>query len=868
MSYSVEIDRKWQQKWDDSKVNSFDPSKMDKKLYVLEMFSYPSGANLHVGHWYNYSLSDSWARMKKMQGHNVFQPMGFDAFGLPAENYAIKTGIHPYDSTVQNIETMKKQLREMGGMFDWDYEVVTCFPEYYRWNQWLFLELYKNGLAYRKNAPVNWCPQCSTVLANEQVDEGSCERCGAEVTKKNLTQWFFKITDYAQELLDYLPTLDWPERTKKIQTNWIGRSEGTQISFNALKNSKPIIDAEGNELILSVFTTRTDTLYGVTYVVVAPESEVCDLLTTDECKVAVKAYQEATKKASDIDRMSTVREKTGVFTGSYAIHPITGEQVPIWASDYVIAGYGTGVVMAVPAHDERDYEFALKFNLPIKRVIVPADCVADESGNYDCELPYCEKGVNVNSGEFDGLSFKDSVNGIIGKLSKINMGSLKINYRLRDWLVSRQRYWGTPIPVVYCDKCGTVPVPESDLPVLLPYNVEFKPDGQSPLAKSEEFINTVCPTCGGPARRDADTLDTFVCSSWYQIRYADNRNTEKAFDKEIADKMLPVDKYIGGAEHAAMHLLYARFITKALRDMGHLSFDEPFKSLVHQGTILGQDGQKMSKSKGNTICPDDYITQHGSDVFRMYLAFGFAYTDGGPWNDDGVKAIAKFVSRVERLVDDICASDKPAKSNNGGSSYAALTDAEKQLQYARHYTIKSVTNDAEKFQFNTSVARLMELLNAINKYQTTTDSKETQNSTDGLGSQPKQDSTSGKIVQTSNSGVFHPVLIDTVTDLILLIAPFAPHFAEQMWEKLGGEFSIFTQKWPVFDESAMITDTIEIAVQVNGVVKHRISIPTDSTSEEAESIVTGDDAVKAILAGKTMVKFIYVKGRLANIVVR
>lgn len=827
MAYSMEIDRKWQQKWNESGANKFDPSRRDKKLYVLEMFSYPSGSNLHVGHWYNYSLSDSWARMKKMQGYNVFQPMGFDAFGLPAENYAIKTGIHPYDSTVDNIKTMEKQLREMGGMFDWEYEVVTCFPEYYKWNQWLFLQLYKNGLAYRKNAPVNWCPSCNTVLANEQVQEGACERCGAEVTRKNLTQWFFKITDYAQELLDCLPDLDWPERTKKIQTNWIGRSEGSMIVFDAQKDGQPILAENGGILTLPVFTTRADTLYGVTYVVVAPESDVCELLTTAACKTSVETYREQTKKVSDIDRMSTVREKTGVFTGSYAIHPITGVQVPIWASDYVIAGYGSGVVMAVPAHDERDYEFAVKYGLPIRRVVIPAD--GDVS-----ELPYCEKGINIDSEEFNGLGFTDSVDGIIAKLSQEGKGNLKVNYRLRDWLVSRQRYWGTPIPILYCDSCGIVPVPESDLPVVLPYNVEFKPDGQSPLAKSAEFINTVCPVCGKPARRDADTLDTFVCSSWYQMRYVDNKNTEQAFSKELVDAMLPVDKYIGGAEHAAMHLLYSRFITKALRDMGYLSFDEPFRSLVHQGTILGKDGQKMSKSKGNTICPDDYIIQHGADVFRMYLAFGFAYTDGGPWNDDGVKAIAKFVSRIERVIDEVI----PLQEAFTKSVSLPLTAQEKELQYARHYTIKSVTADADKFQFNTSVARLMELLNAINKYQ------------------------------AANPGATHPVYFDTVKDLVLLSAPFAPHFAEEMWSRLGFGFSIFGQPWPVFDEKALVKDEIEIAVQINGVIKHRISIAATATQDMVRETVTSDPLVSGLLEGKEIVKFIYVKGRLANIVVK
>lgn len=824
MAYSVDIDRKWQKKWDESGLHHFDESRQDKKLYVLEMFSYPSGANLHVGHWYNYSLSDSWARLKKMQGYEVFQPMGFDAFGLPAENYAIKTGIHPQDSTINNIKTMEKQLREMGGMFNWEHELATCMPEYYRWNQWLFLQLYKRGLAYRKNAPVNWCPDCQTVLANEQVVEGTCERCHADVTKKNLTQWFFKITDYAQELLDCLPELDWPDKTKKIQTNWIGRSEGAEIVFGAVKNGE-ILKGENNEALdLPVFTTRADTLMGVTYVVVAPESELCEILTTDEYRDQVRAYQEQTRKISDIERMSTVREKTGVFTGAFAVHPITGEQVPIWASDYVIAGYGTGIVMAVPAHDERDYEFAQKFNLPIKRVIKSAD-------GSDDSLPYTAKGVLTDSGRFDELSFSEAVNAIVNELETNNNGSLKINYRLRDWLVSRQRYWGTPIPIVYCDDCGVVPVPEDQLPVELPYDVEFAPDGESPLKKCSSFINTTCPKCGGHARRDPDTLDTFVCSSWYQFRYVDNKNNQEAFSRDKVNALCPVDKYIGGAEHAAMHLLYSRFITKALRDMEYLDFDEPFSSLVHQGTILGSDGQKMSKSRGNTISPDDYISQYGSDVFRLYLGFGFAYTEGGPWSDDGVKAIVKFVSRIERLV------EESVDAGSSAADPAGFGQREKDLQYARHFAIRGVTTDAEKFQFNTSISRMMELLNALNKYH-------------------------------SEGTVQNGLVRETVEDLIKLAAPFAPHFAEEMWEKLGYTESIFKQSWPEFDEKALIRDTIEIAVQINGQVKFRLDIPNDADQKQVQELVEKNENYDTYMDGRQLVKFIYVKGRLANLVVR
>ncbi|MDE5548846.1 MAG: leucine--tRNA ligase, partial [Clostridia bacterium] len=569
---------------------SFDKSKIKDKYYVLEMFSYPSGAKLHAGHWYNYGPTDSYARFMRMNGKEVFQPMGFDAFGLPAENYAIKSGIHPQDSTLKNIATMEGQLKAMGASFDWDYEIKTCMPDYYKWTQWIFLQLYKNGLAYRKEAPVNWCPSCNTVLANEQVVDGACERCKSIVLRKNLTQWFFKITQYAEELLQGLDTIDWPEKTKAMQRNWIGKSSGGEIEFACESGDK-----------FKVFTTRADTVFGVSYVILAPEHPLVDKITTKEQRQAVEDYKLECSKATEIERLSTTREKTGVFTGAYCINPVNGDRVPIWIGDYVLYSYGTGAVMGVAAHDERDYDFAKKFNLQIKRVIKSAD------GKND-DLPFCDYGVICNTNtKFDGMTSQDGKVAIVKWLEESNQGQLKTNYRLRDWLISRQRYWGAPIPIVYCDKCGEVPVPEKDLPVKLPYNVEFKPNGKSPLASCEEFMNTTCPKCGGKARRDPDTMDTFVCSSWYYLRYPDAHNDKMAFDPEIINKMLPVDKYVGGAEHACMHLLYARFFTKALRDMGYLKFDEPFKSLVHQGTILGPDGFKMSKSRGNIISPDDYV---------------------------------------------------------------------------------------------------------------------------------------------------------------------------------------------------------------------------------------------------------------------
>ncbi|MDF2504496.1 leucine--tRNA ligase [Clostridium sp.] len=807
-NYSTKIDEKWQKIWEDKKLYKFDESNTKEKLYVLEMFSYPSGAKLHAGHWFNYGPVDSWARFKKMQGYNIFQPMGFDAFGLPAENYAIKTGVHPKDSTLKNIDTMEKQLRAMGAMFNWDHEVVTCFPDYYKWTQWLFLKLYEKGLAYRKKAPVNWCPSCNTVLANEQVVDGGCERCGTEVVKKDLTQWFLKITDYSDELLEKLDDLDWPEKTKAMQRHWIGKSKGAEATFKV----------DNSDVTFDVFTTRVDTLFGVTYVVLAPESPLTDKVTTAEYKEAVEEYKVQSAKQSDIERQSLTREKTGVFTGSYAINPANGKKVPIWVADYVLATYGTGAVMAVPSHDERDFAFATKYNLPIIRVVEGGD-----------SLPYTEYGTLVNSGEFNGLSGKEAKEAIVNLLSSKKLGHWKVNYRLRDWLVSRQRYWGAPIPIVYCEKCGTVAVPEEQLPVELPYDVEFAPDGKSPLAKSEEFVNTTCPHCGGPAKREVDTLDTFVCSSWYYLRYADNKNSDKAFDPEIINKMLPVDKYVGGPEHACMHLLYARFVTKALRDMGYLNFDEPFLSLRHQGLILGPDGQKMSKSKGNTISPDDYIKEYGADVFRLYLMFGFDYTEGGAWSDDGIKAISKFVDRIERVLHQ--------STENTSNTKNTMDKAEKELNFVRNFSIKGVSEDAEKFQFNTCIARIMEFTNALSKY----------------------------VNEDKKNAEF---LKQCINDFIRILAPFAPHFSEEMWLNIGNDFSVFNEPWPKFDPKALIKDEVEIAIQINGKIKTRINIPSDLKDAAIKETALDDDSVKNAIEGKNVVKVIVIKGRLVNIVVK
>ena len=804
------VEKKWQAIWEKEKISNFNFKNIDKKYYCLEMFSYPSGAKLHLGHWYNYGPTDSFVRFKKMKGYEVFQPMGFDAFGLPAENYAIKTGIHPKDSTDANIENMEKTLREMGAMFDWNSEIKTCNEDYYKWTQWLFLKLFEKGLAYRKEAPVNWCPGCKTVLANEQVINGQCERCGSTVIKKDLTQWFFKITDYAEELLQGLNTVDWPEKTKLMQRNWIGKSTGGEIEFTAESGDK-----------FKVFTTRADTLFGVSYVVLAPEHPLVKKLTSPKQKKAVEDYITETSKTNEIERLSTAREKTGVYIGHNAINPINGKSVPIFAADYVLYSYGTGAVMGVPAHDERDFRFAQKYDLPIIRVIKGVNC-------HD-ELPFVDDGIVINSIGFDGLTSEEARKAIINKLVKEGKAEHKTNYRLRDWLVSRQRYWGAPIPVIHCEKCGAVPVHYKDLPVRLPYDVEFTPDGESPLKKHSGFMNTVCPICGAPAKRDPDTLDTFVCSSWYYLRYPDAHNAEEPFNPEIINKMLPVDKYVGGAEHACMHLLYSRFITKALRDMGYLKFDEPFKSLVHQGVILGPDGYRMSKSKGNIISPDPYIKEYGSDVLRLYLMFGFSYTEGGPWNDDGIKAITKFLDRVERLAVKLN-STQINKINK-------VEKDEKELLYAANYAIKCVNRDMEAFSFNTAVARLMEFVNAMYKY----------------------DSSAGEKNVALQKDCFKK--------FILLLAPFAPHFSEEIWESMGNRNSVFLSKYPEYDEKALIKDQVEIAVQINSRMKSKIFVPTGITQDEIKNILLSDPKLSSEFNDKDIKKIILVPGRLVNVII-
>ncbi len=806
MTYSKATDQKWQKKWVETNLYKFDEKAPGKKLYCLEMFSYPSGANLHCGHWYNFAPVDSWARFKKMQGFNVFHPMGFDAFGLPAENYAIKTGIHPKDSTMANIKKMTGQLTEMGATYDWAHTLNTCDEEYYKWTQWIFVQLYKKGLAYQKEAPVNWCPGCQTVLANEQVIDGCCDRCKSQVVQKKMKQWFFKITAYADELLRDIDKVNWPEKTKKIQKNWIGKSHGSLITFD--------ID---NGTQLQAFTTRADTLYGLSYVVIAPEHPAVAGLTKPEQKTAVEKYVADSAKMKEIDRMSDSRERTGVFTGSYATNPVDGRKVPVWVADYVIATYGTGFVMAVPAHDERDYDFATKYNLPITRVIVDKD-------GQEQDLPFCDHGKLINSQEFTGLTTEEAIPAIVNKLAKDKKGELTTMFRLRDWLISRQRYWGAPIPMIHCPHCGTVPVPESDLPVKLPYNVEFRPDGESPLKRCDEFMHVKCPVCGADAERDPDTMDTFVDSSWYFLRYPDNKNDKEVFNREKINKMLPVDMYVGGQEHATMHLLYARFFTKALRDMGYLDFDEPFQCLVHQGMILGPDGQKMSKSKGNTINPDSYIEKYGSDAFRLFLEFAFSYTDGGPWSESGLESMVRFIRRVEAVFD---------KAQTLQNATTDMTKAEKELDFVRNTTIKAITKDLDAMQFNTSLARMMEFLNALTEYE--------------------------------NGPVNLAFLKECLKTYTVLLSPFAPHFGEELWESLGETYSVFNQKWSGVNEAALVKDEMKIVIQTNG--KLRGTFEISKTADKDTIIVTAKEQIKDFLADKEIIKEIYVPGKIVNLVI-
>ncbi len=810
-----EMDKKWQETWKNTGIYKSDLSRTGKKLYCLVMFLYPSGDRLHIGHWYNYAPTDTWARFKRMQGYNVFEPMGYDAFGLPAENYAIKMGIHPAVSTAQNIKNIRQQLEAMGAMYDWDHEVNTSHPDYYRWTQWLFLQLFKNGLAYRKKAAANWCPKCKTVLANEQVVDGTCERCESEVLTREFEQWFFRTTAYAERLLEGHQRIQWPEKTIAMQKNWIGKSTGAIITFTV----------DGRDEQIQVFTTRPDTLWGVTYMVLAPEHPLVETLTAPDKTEAVQAYVRQARKQREIDRLSTEKEKTGVFTGSYCINPVNGDKVQIWIADYVLVTYGTGAVMAVPAHDERDFAFAHKYGLEIREVI----SATGTSSAAPLTEAYLEKGIMIHSGPFAGCDSGQGIDRVIDYLQENGFGERKINYKLRDWLISRQRYWGAPIPIIYCDDCGEVAVPEEDLPIKLPEDVLFSGKGESPLATSPTFVQAPCPKCGKTGRREIDTMDTFVCSSWYFLRFLTPNLHNQAFDGVVCDHWLPVDQYVGGAEHAVMHLLYARFFTKALYDFGLIHFDEPFQRLVHQGIITAK-GAKMSKSRGNVVNPDRFVEQYGADTFRMYMMFMGAYEEGGDWSDEGIVGIHRFIRRVWRIV--LQTVETPPQ---GGQD----PDFQKVLQQM-HYAIKHTTIDLERFHFNTSISRIMELVNQVSLYMQEKD--------------PAQQD--ARLQQ------------EVVPQLVLLLAPFAPHFAEELWQRLGRSYSIFDQAWPGYDEAMLVQERVSLGVQINGKIRGQIEAAADADEASVIAMAMDDEKIKSYLQGKQVVKSFVVRKKLVSLVVK
>lgn len=798
------IEQKWQKIWtenDQYKTDTIDSSKPN--YYTLEMFPYPSG-NIHMGHVRNYSIGDVVARFKKMEGYNVLHPMGWDSFGLPAENAAIKHGVHPHKWTMANIEDMKGQLKLLGLSYDWEREVATSTPEYYKFTQEIFLKFLEAGLAYKKKSFVNWCPSCETVLANEQVVGGQCERCDAVVVKKDLEQWYFKTTAFAEELLNDLDTLDgWPEKVKTMQRNWIGKSNGAELIF----------DIDGTDKSMTVYTTRPDTTYGVTFMVLAPESDlVQELVKGTEYEADVNAFIQKMHTKTEIERTASDVEKEGMFIGKYVINPVNGKKIPVWIANYVLADYGTGAIMAVPAHDDRDRDFAEKFNLDIIPVI-------DEDNKM------------INSEEFNGMDASEAFEGIVEKLAKENRGKKTVNYRLRDWLLSRQRYWGCPIPVVYCDDCGIVPVDKKDLPVLLPTDVEFTGKGESPLTTSKEFATTACPCCGKEARREVDTMDTFVDSSWYFLRYIDPKNTVEPFSKEMVNKWMPVDQYIGGVEHAIMHLLYSRFFVKAFKSMGMVDFDEPFKNLLTQGMVL-MDGSKMSKSKGNTVSPIEIINKYGADTARLFVLFAAPPERDLDWSEQGVEGCFRFLNRVYRLVDELA---EVAKTN---AEVKAVTKEDKAMRLVIHSTLKKVTADlSEKFGFNTAIAALMELINEMYKY---------------------------KELDTRNDGIIR----EGIETIVTILAPFTPHIGEELWTMIGKEGSVFNISWPKYDESALVQDEVEVIVQVNGKLRDKISMDANIAREDMEKIALESEKVKAAIEGKNVVKVIAVPKKLVNIVVK
>jgi leucyl-tRNA synthetase len=794
------IEATWQRAWEEQGLYRVPDVSDRENFYFLTMYPYPSG-DLHIGHWYAMTPSDAGARFKRMSGFNVLFPMGFDAFGLPAENAAIKRGIHPRRWTMQNIENMRRQMRTMGTMFDWSREVVTCEPEYYKWNQWIFLRFFEKGLAYRAMAPANWCPKDETVLANEQVINGRCERCDTPVVKKDLVQWFFKITGYADELLRF-EGIDWPEAIKTAQRNWIGRSEGARLRFP--------VDREGLEI--EFFTTRPDTVYGATFMVLAPEHPLVDRIVTPEQYQAVHDYVEAARNRSEIERLSLEREKTGIFTGAYAVNRFTNERIPIWTSDYVLLGYGTGAIMAVPAHDERDFVFAKKHGLEIRPVISP-------DGASEPELPYVGEGVMINSGPFNGTPTVDGRMKVAAFAKEKGWGDAAISYRLRDWLISRQRYWGTPIPIIHCPRCGLVPVPDEQLPVLLPEDVDFQPHGESPLARHPGFVNTTCPRCHGPAKRDVDTMDTFVDSSWYMWRYPNPRYDGGFADPAANRRWSPVDQYTGGAEHAVMHLLYARFFTKALRDLGYLWFDEPFLRLFNQGQIVTA-GRRMSKSRGNVQAPDSYLGRYGADAFRLFLMFIGPWEEGADWDDAGIDGTSRFLNRLWAL------TLRHVEERGPGAAVEAM-------ERARHRAVKRVTDAVSRFRWNVAVAAIMEY---------------------------RRELEDAKVHAGS-------VSYDRgVRTLLLLLAPMAPHITEELWHRLGEEVSIHLQAWPTYDPALVAEKEVLIVIQVNGKVRDRVTVPAGQGKDALARLARENARVRASLDGAKIRDVIVVEDRLVNVV--
>ncbi|MBI2936440.1 MAG: leucine--tRNA ligase [Chloroflexi bacterium] len=810
------LDKKWQERWERDGLYRWHPDSPGEKWYELTMYPYPSG-DLHIGHWYAMAPYDAHVRFLRMRGRNVLSPIGFDAFGLPAENAAIRHGIHPYAWTMGNIENMRRQLRSMGAAFNWGQEIVCCLPEYYRWNQWLFLQFLKHDLAYRTKAPAVWCPSCQTVLANEQVVNGRCERCSTPITRRELDQWFLRTTRYAEELLDFSGLVDWPEKIITMQRNWIGRSEGVEVGLD-------ISHLRLQEKELRVFTTRVDTIYGVTFMVLAPEHPLVLQLTVPERRHQVEAYIDEARRKSDIERLTTEREKTGVFLGTYCVNRVNGERVPIYTADYAVAWYATGAVMGVPAHDQRDFEFAQQEGLPVRVVIAPPDW-----GGSPLAQAYVGPGLQVNSSPFDGLPNEQGKEAIARHLDGRGWGKKTVIYRMRDWLISRQRYWGTPIPVVYCQKCGTLPVPENQLPVLLPENAEFKPTGESPLKRHPDFVNTSCPQCGADAARETDTMDTFFDSSWYFLRYLSPSEDKKPWDEGLARRWMPVDQYTGGAEHAVMHLLYARFFCKALRDMGLVHFSEPFLRLFNQGVIIAE-GAKMSKSRGNVITPDPYVRELGADIVRCYLMFVGPWDRGGEWSDAGINGVARWLNRAFDL-----ALLDPSHLRDGAPLQGDQSSGNRQVRQKLHQAIKKVSNDLEQFKFNTAIATLMDLSNHLR------DAWE---------------------ARTVTEEVWH----EAVEKFLLMLAPLAPHLAEELWERTDHTSSIHRQRFPAWDEGMAAAEVITLVVQVDGRVRDRIPAPADIGEEEARRLALESPNVRRHIGDREVASVIYVPGRLVNVV--